>query len=548
MSINVNRPSSGTYAVRNSQNNAPKINVNQPSVRQQPQNNWGNQPQTQPHHPHQPYNNNHLTSLMGEQMQPSQINAVKAFFIEVPAEHALQYRPNVIRYDQSSVNYLKETIQASSGMVSAASVRDIARNIISPSRQSRGEIGIAESWGVKRLAFFILFEENTRNIKTRSVITGYTNHADVMAAAANVNLFDPNMNMFITSHLNLGEVITNGGRFAGTNNQQLSAHNIIRPVQIKTASHSGVRSYGKTLRPTDISSYISGMCIDENVVVTGNDSSYNTSTQGIASDRKNEISSQYLSKLIRSSIIGNNQMGMAEGGLDFADTAMYNPAAAASGYSREYSLHSSNLMNEITAKTSLSAAGFAYFSELQRRWPNLSDIAVVGKLDKRASTDNRNVSEEWTIPSPETVILHALTHAIPALLNSFLLTTISFTATNQTIGMGLGGNTIQVGISHATGMFESEATIDSKAAIYSASIQEDILYELFKPGETFYLEGQFTLFGFSNMSISLNGGHKVHKSYPNYAASLDSHVLIASDRDGHEMSSSAKQLLDQIML
>ena len=484
-----------------------------------------------------------LTTLMGTQVEPSVINVVRAFFVEVPAENALQYRPMEIKGDATTINLLKDTVHSLGGMVTPGSVRNVARDIISPTMQSRGEIGIASSWGERRFAFFIMFEERTRNLVTKSVITGYTDHVGAGMGMNNRAMFEQNMKLYITSHLNLGQTVTAGGRFQGKTNSQLKTHNVIRPVNIRTAGQ-GVETVGKTLRPTDVSSYIAGMAIDPNITVTGNDAGLSNSELGIASDHRNEIPSQYLAKLVRSSVLGNSSMTDTSG-MMFADSSLFNPAGAAAGFTREYSLHSSSLMNEILARTSYAGGGFAYMNELERLWPNIINVSNIHKLDTRAVADNRNVGQDWSVPSRSTVIAHALSHGIPAMMNTCMLTTIDFVATNQT-NQGMGGYAITVGIKHATGMFEDDATLARKTPIYESCIAEDVLTEMFQHGESFLIEGQFTLFGVSHMKISVNGEVSTPFTYPNYAAALNSGVLIANDREGHEKATYAKQLIDNI--
>lgn len=520
-----------------------RINVGQQTMNQSAPH---SQPKVPPVHGYDQNNQRDmLTSLLGKEAEPTQIEVVKAFFVEVPPEHELQFRPIEIRSDEGSVNFLKETMYESRGQITPASVRGVARKLISPTVQTRGSIGIAETWNQTRMAFFIQFEERTRNLTTRSVIQGYTDGVGVFAGMNGQTMFDSNMKLYISAHINLGESVTTGGRFAGKQNSQCRTHNIIRPVQVATTTN-GVTNAGKTFRPTDINSYLAGMAVDRNIRVAGNDSSAGTSMAGIASDHLNEVSSQYLAKFLQSNVMAKHSMSNATQTMNFSDAALFNPAAAASGYVREYTLTSSRLIGELIARTSFSGAGFVYMHELERIWPNIINVTHPIKMDKRASSDNRNISMERSAPTRANIIAHALSHGIPAMMNACRLSTVSFVASNETAGYGMQHAPINVGIQHATGMFETDEQVRQKIAMYENTIANDVLVELFEPGETFFIEGQFTQFGVSHMSISVNGSTPTPHTYPNYASNLDSSVLVSTDAEGIEKANYAQQLVNQL--
>lgn len=233
--------------------------------------------------------------------QNIQVDLVKAFFIEVPAENPVHYRPHVMTFNDNTFRKLRD-ITADGLSINAAAVRQVARDIVQQSHSSQGKIAIDNGWDAHRFAFYLLFRVTTPSQTMDEVITGYTDHTGrTVGNGANSQHWDYNMTLQVNSHMKVSERQTVGTYGAQSVYTGRNINQILRPTHIELGGYTvGTTETATAMRPVDAlyslqKSKVSnpGQVHDTRTTIRSGNGEY-----GMASSRKNEMSSEWISKIL----------------------------------------------------------------------------------------------------------------------------------------------------------------------------------------------------------------------------------------------------------
>lgn len=460
------------------------------------------------------------------------VNFVRGFLIQQPISHPIDYRPLEVVFNPDSLNRL---MNATNGGVDLdhVAIRDIARDIVAPSRQSKGKVSIAGGWNESRLAVFLEFEVRTPDHIRREVICGYTDHNGV---SPQLNVA-PELMIFPNSHMIISESIISGPNGNQTQYRVMGNEQILRPITVQ-ATNGGVFSGQNTMRPFDMmSSLQTAGARNEAAVIDPRHMMLGQTNMGIASNRENNISSRYLSNVltafrksseeVKSSLLGatrNAQLGMA------------------GKYVRETRLDSRVLFNFLSSRTELEAKGYLTYGELEYIFPNLNNNIEKSQIStKNGIMDNRNLFTDTSDVSIESQIATAFSHCIPTIMSKLQFVNVSFTVSNET----LTGETI-VSLEYIQPMFADIAD-EAKAQVFVNSITMDVVPEvLYGRVGSFSIDVTCAILGGTDCLISVDGRPVIPKSVVNYCDNLSTSMTSANETYLHNEAAVLGRMLDDV--
>lgn len=464
----------------------------------------------------------HYNNPITEGIQASSsisVDVVKAFFIAVPAEHPMHYRPMVMTFDDNSFREMRD-ITANGLTLDHAALRHVSRNIISQSRQSQGVIGIDNGWGTQRFAFYILFRVTTPARISDEILTGYTDELGMSELnGPSSRVWNPNMTLSVNSHMRVHSQET-----YGTHGSQLvysgrDVNQVLRPTYIQLNNQQvNMTESSIAMRPVDALTrlQVERMGNPNDILDTRGRLQAGDGSYGISSSRKNELSSQYLSKILQSYSNAYRQSDGMGGEVMTTGTA--------ASYAREISLDSSVLFRHLGQYSSYAHAGYLTFGEMVRMFPYFENQIQVVMPARGSVVDNTIDTQGWGAPDAVTNVAYALSHTVPAILSDTLAVAASFTVHNQ----GFGGQP-DIVVENLQPMFDSVADERIYPAFCEA-ILNDLIPELFPNNEEDYrIQMTCSLFGSSSISVSLNGSVMTPFTAPNYADGLTSSSIGANE-------------------
>lgn len=461
----------------------------------------------------------------------------RAMFIAVPAENPVHYRPMVITFDDYQKQRL-ENITEDGININHAALAEAARDILSPSRQSQGEIAISRGWDEQRFAVFLEFEVEMMASGTKEyyMLTGYTDHLGLAERLGrNSQEWDPNMELHVTSYMKTRTVMSRNG-YSSNVQQVQSVNQILRPVQLKTDQGYYSGEGGVALRPFDnltaIQRSTSELIHKSNAHYAGSTLRSGEDAYGHASNRYNELSSKYLEKIFKSySQASNSNEGV--GGRGWL-------LGTASSYSREDNLESMLLFNELSRHTSYSYAGFIRMGELLRWQPHLDQVTEVAMFERGAQTTYVHDSNSWGGAGGYTVAAHALTHTVPAALTTAKAAMASFVATNRTLD-----GRIAVTLTDFRPIFPTDDDRRLQQAFIDA-LELTVLPEIFGADDDFDVEMTCSQFAVSVISIRIGDGAWEPYRLGNYADGLTSSLTATGQDALDDLSYQTNQMLETV--
>lgn len=463
------------------------------------------------------------------------VELTRAFFVAVPSENPLHYRPMVMTFDEALQVRLQNVTEGGLN-INHAAISEIARDIIHPSEQSRGTIGISGSWDNQRFAVFLEFEIRTPTAVIHEVITGYTDHLGYSAMMGDTNIsWDPGMFIHVNAHMRINYQKTYGRNGAIVMPRAVSPNQILRPISVQNGmSQMGNTTAAIGLRPADslygVQRNLTGSAGHVNDTRSSLDSV--THDLGVASARNNEIPSKYIETVLKSFSQAHNE------NTDYNQPAWTYGTAAS--YAKEEQLDTSILLRRLSEGTGYATTGCFTMGELIRNWHYAADVIETVLPRPGAITSKVDSTNNWGGYTVETQVAHAMAHAIPATMTSCLMVACEFTATNMTID-----GSIQVAMVNAQMMFpnENDAVLANN---FINTLQNTILPEILSKHGSFDIGMQCSLFGTSDINIALDGYASERFSAPNYCDALSAATIAADSQELELHAANTQGLLESV--
>lgn len=447
----------------------------------------------------------------------TEIACVGAYFVEVPSGQPLHYRPLSIDSGNGLITDLQNATEG--GLhIDQAALRSIAREIVTPSVQSKGSILIQNGWDTNRCSVYLMFRVTTPRSIYHEVLTGYTDNNNITEGYV-----APDIRIFINSVIRVSEQQRRTNQGAVTTMVAQENAQVLRPIVIDNAGQQSQGSIG--LRPTDVltgwANNFGRVDVDVRSSIAGNVDG----EVGIASRRSNGISSHYLSKALTSFSLANNGEN---------DSMANNDrwiAGKSATEAREKSLTASHLFSLLKNRTSLAEAGCFTMSQLQGAMPFAPGCIQTRLIPRGAMRIGVN-TQTWGDYSEETQIGVKLANAVPAISGHNMISNFKFKATNITGAHVVLPQNIQMLFPGA-----SEQAFTHQLML---AMQHSILPEIFDGVCSYYdIECEYAVGGVMMISISVNGQPHVPYEMPNYCDALAASTIATEQREvdnnGHHL-------------
>lgn len=447
----------------------------------------------------------------------------KAF--EVPGSNPVYYRP--LQFDVSS-SIIERVVDITRGgsNLSATALRNVAPEIVSPSRVPQGELGISHGFRSKRMAIFANFQIKTAGRIYNEVLSLYTDISDYSHGGH----LNPQTLLFVNSHIRLAESTiaipeANGLSRMGVMNND----NVVRPILVNTEMGQVQGQY--TMRPSDL---LAGWQRTNRPAATsyadprGDIISQDVQCLGVASSRDNVSSTRMLTKTLNGWVnaVASNS-GLSAGVSNMEDQTNWTIGNAIEAVAED-DLSSIQLFKRLRERTGYSQNGFMILSELfaAMDWVNDQGVEPVVPLNPTIQSLAGD-TESWNNAANETNIAHKLSHGVPSIVTKNLMTAFSFRAYGD-----VDTNQHFVSYQGSAMMFQSNQSTDERLIGETIlGLQNVIVPEcVYGEANTYDIEVDYTMSGMCLSKISLNGMPHINYGLPNYCDSITSGTVATDNR------------------
>lgn len=423
----------------------------------------------------------------------------RGFFIAVPGEHSLHYRPIQTQMSDHAYTSLADATQGGLNIDHAA-LRKIARDIVAPTRQSQGRVMINGGADSIRYAVFLEIEIRTPSHVYCEVISGYTDYAGISPQG----FLDPNMSIMINSHARISTAETMGAHGRRTHSTVKNNEQVLRPVNVAGDGNFNAHAT-QAMRPADTLVGIQRASLGgSNVYDTRGGLSQAEQTYGVASGRDNSSPAHYLSTILRGYSQAHNSCDAMAGNERWI-------TGTAASYVREDSLAANLLFTIFGERTSYGMTGVVGLGELLNLYPGAQERFQVTQIEQGGIQSNAQMFNSWGGATMETSIGHSLSHCIPAVMTKLRLVSAAFTLTNKT-----PDGSPSLALEYCQPMFDSENDVQLGNALHGVILHDIVPEVLDGRVGIFELRIRATLLGNMEMLIELDGNHPEPFSAPNY--------------------------------
>lgn len=408
---------------------------------------------------------------------------------------------------QSIVRRVEET---PGNTITANTLAGSASSIIQPSATAGSEITIPMSWTERRIRF--LMEVHVTMATGNMLIyyfQGYTSHLGV----SNGGHIDPSMDFILNSYIRVsrGTAMTPYGLVTEDKVTE-SAHIVNGNIVHQQASNDMYM-----MRPQDIFSGIQSAYLGNAYTAFEGDKLHDfrakLSGESVMSNRNNNVSGQYLARVIETYNNGRNLLEFGQRESEISGRC-YELTKEQTPFENVFIRAISNVRGMHTSTS------FRY-NDLKQIDPNIDNVTDYLTLGGTVATQMHNVgqTEYWSGSNRETLGATILSNAVPALMMELFITKIYFRTTNHTHG-GIP-NTVLIDAKSLT-----TADMSANFKTFLSRLEHEIMFDISSGGHVSYvIEMQVDLFGETRISIGLDSGPMISYTTPSFCDSLLTPVI-----------------------
>ena len=462
----------------------------------------------------------------------AQVSIVRLLLLESGTYNPIFNRPYQSHIDQHTLNEIYNRVdQSGLGRISGSSFAGIASGILIPSATPHTLIPICQGWNERRIRF--LMEVNVR-LATGSEFTyyfqGYTSHLGVTDTGA----VDPSMRFHINSmtRVNRATVQTPFGvqyRDVVTASSQVIDGQALRQL---------VPAPSYTLRPMDVFSGIQSNYLSAASANHMNPSVYDTrltvNNESLGSSRANNISTNYLAKVVDSYNVAKTQMDFGQGERDLT--------------AKSYDMVRENMPNEneflraiANVQGVLSSSSFTHV-DLCKIDPNCVNVTSYVKLGmtQRSALHQAGQTEHWNGSNRETQVATILSNAVPAIMMDALVSKLHFRSTNHDAAGVV--NTVIINTMSLTNM-----DVTPGLEMFKRRLENEVLYDItYGNAELYTLEMNVDLFGETWISVSIGNGPVITYVTPSFCDGLLAPIITQSKDNYFGVVSDLENILNNL--
>lgn len=463
------------------------------------------------------------------------------------------YQEQWARPFKSAVNdhVIRGLVDATRGGLNlgAASVQEIACDVITPQAQVEGQVNIAHGFRSRRFRCLLTVCEShpfLQGTTTRRVFYGYSDHCD-----ASMNYLDPNMRIYLNSETIIAEAIRNTVNGPQRQASIVASNQIISPMEptnINQGNGLFARASSFLIRPEDNFNLMQTNLVAQNLNASGMfpglvDTSYDHRSmvgeggQFKYSMRRDTSPTRYLSNSLaayqhavkesKDSIINQEDFNSDSQSKE----VIYGEASAAC---RNHNIHSNTFLQLLNDNSSFMEAGYITFGELCRLFPEMTnqhgrDVTQFAMDDGRSirKVSMAEDSQVWSGADYTSIGASLLAQAIPSIMMDTFFRSFSFAVTN---GQGKNNYVFEP---HPDACKAIVNGIDMMPYIleFQRRLSVDVLNNITRGNELpFKISMYSDLVGDSIIDICIGNNHIERFVAPTFADSLFSPV-ITRDRE-----------------
>ncbi|MNU42300.1 hypothetical protein D3C71_310560 [compost metagenome] len=465
-------------------------------------------------------------------------------------------RPFKTNYTDRVVNMLSEATRHGERL-GVAAVNAIAADVIQPSANIEGFVGIPEGWASRRFRFLMRVVEQhpfTPNEKTIRIFFGYSNHSDV----SHGGLLDPETRIYFNSETTIRDKITPGVNGMVRQANVTAANQIITPMRIMNAGRTGGIDSTHMIRPEDVfnlreTSIISDMAAQN--IAGGIDLTYDTrALSGVGSfqlsRRRDTSPTRYVADTLGSLQHAVKENNMLQQGYAGNNTMGPNVFSEASACAANNSIGSDLFLAKLRDHCAYMERGYVTLRDLIGLFPEVGNFDQVTKY---ALDDGRGVrqvsfaeqSNHWQGADKTSIAASLIAQVVPAIMMDNFIRNIAIAVTNSmipgqyamTINEKLTRSIVdEVNMTPYIQEFERRFCVD---ALNSITFGGNIPFHITVMGD---------LAGDTIIDISLDGEQSVRFIAPTFTDSLFSPMvstqLAAASKVSNDMIAIASDVLD----
>lgn len=440
----------------------------------------------------------------------------KSHMIETAMYDPLYLSPYQTKYDNYISAQLTEATQ-NGQQIDETTLSTVSHQILVPTAQvgQHDVANLVNGFDTKRLSFMIDIVPQGSNLGggIHYVLTGYTDHYGVGERS-----IDPNMKLFFNAVYQLRDtqVPTPHGFVTQTN--------IVKSQQILLNNGSNnMMQYAQpqfTLRPEDIAQHLEFQDnpMLANIIEAGGSNGRARLVGAVLSDRGYASRPKYLTKSIKA-----YKAAAAQGESYEAEDTMGNSVwDATRTYLREEPMSSNRVLMAMMGIPHFKQSGYLTYSEMCSLFPDFDHQTNIVSLTRpqRQMAYQPGQAESWSASTNERIAATIIMQGLPAIMSDCLMTSVTFQATNDTIG---GMHEVQILEVHS---FVDNLDLTPFMSYFIERVQRELLVDISRQGgQTYMTRVSVNMLYDSRIDLSLDRGPMTPFAAPSFCDSLYSPVV-----------------------
>lgn len=443
-------------------------------------------------------------------------------------------RPFKTNYSPRVVNTLQEATRGGERL-GVAAVNAIAAEVIQPSANIEGIVGIPEGWMSRRFRFIMRVVENnpfTPDDRTIRILFGYSDQCDV----SHGGLLDPKMRIYFNSETTIRDKITYGVN--GPMRQALvqAANQIITPMMIMNAGRTAQISQTHMIRPEDVFNLRETKLVTDMAdaqIPGGIDLAYDVRAfSGVGqfqfSRRRDTSPTRYVADTLGSlqhAVQENKMLNHGSvGNASVMGPAVFSEAGACAANA---SINGDVFLARLRDHAHYLERGYVELQDLISLFPEVGRFNEVTRyaLDDGRSIRKVNQAQDgnhWQGADKTSIAASLLAQVIPAIMMDNFIRNISFAVTNSMVP----GQYNLVIDPQGTRSIVEELNMQQYVQEFERRLCMDALNSITFQGQIpFHIAVQSDLAGDSVITISLDGEAPVRYIAPTFTDSLFSPMV-----------------------
>lgn len=448
------------------------------------------------------------------------VRFLTGFLVKQPLQNETAYKPFETNYNQTIFGELVDATHGGQNLGPLATAK-VASKIIMPSAQSMGTVDIIGGWHRHRFSAIMLFQIEGVTTTTTECIVAYSDRADV----SHGNIIDPDTVFTIDSRMVVNETPTGFTPMAHVQN--------LRPITTIDVQDGTRTLRNIATRPRDT------FCAMQQITAGETGEAFDDTrslirSQGTSSDSYNNISGQYLSKMMnayKAAKLSNEDNDIGFGG----ESMLLGDAIATTS---EHDNSASQLMNLLQGQTQYGSNGTFSYGELISIFPDADNkIKMIAPCDGEMENVRGN-NQHWHGNIVETQVAYKIASFLPIAMIKRLLVELKIVITKNPDG------TANIATFHAAALFRQVMDVPQRVEDIKAFLNMEIIPYLNQVSHDYNIVINATAFNMTDIQVALDGRSNEPYRSPSYCSSLGSSLITQNEESKNDLAWNFVNLMD----